>query len=372
MMSKFFQFVILISLAAQLLSCKGEKEPAEDPIEITANTILLRISKDEFSTSNMKLDSVHMTPFPSVITAIGVIEVPPNGRATVNAFMGGYVKDFPLLVGDPVRKGQQLLTLENLEFLQLQQDYLETKQRMKYLQSEYERQKQLYEEKINSQKVFLKAQNEYENAKITHQALKQKLIAIQINPATLTSENMRSTTRIESPIAGSVSRVFVNTGSYVDPSNPIMEIVNATHLHLEIQIFEKDAIRIEKGQRIRFRVPEYSDESYSAEVHLIGKSIDKDRTVQVHAHLNEENQEKFIPGMFIQAEIMAEEALKPALPERALTEIEDRHYVFELVDESESEFVFRKTEVDLGRTINGFSEVDLPDSNLGKRYLIGY
>ena len=119
MMSKFFQFVILISLAAQLLSCKGETKPAEDPIEITANTILLRISKDEFSKSNMKLDSVHMTPFPSVITAIGVIEVPPNGRATVNAFMGGYVKDFPLLVGDPVRKGQQLLTLENLEFLQL-------------------------------------------------------------------------------------------------------------------------------------------------------------------------------------------------------------------------------------------------------------
>lgn len=372
MMSKFFQFVILFSLAAQLFSCKGETEPAEDPIEITANTILLRISKDEFSKSNMKLDSVHMTPFPSVITAIGVIEVPPNGRATVNAFMGGYVKDFPLLVGDPVRKGQQLLTLENLEFLQLQQDYLETKQRMKYLQSEYERQKQLYEEKINSQKVFLKAENEYENAKITHQALKQKLIAIQINPATLTSENMRSTTRIESPIAGSVSRVFVNTGSYVDPSNPIMEIVNATQLHLEIQIFEKDAIRIEKGQRIRFRVPEYSDESYVAEVHLIGKSIDKDRTVQVHAHLDEENQEKFIPGMFIQAEIMAEETLKPALAEKALTEIEERHYVFELVDESESEFVFRKTEVDLGRTINGFSEVDLPESNLGKRYLIGY
>ena len=71
-----------------------------------------------------------------------------------------------------------------------------------------------------------------------------------------------------------------------------MEIVNATHLHLEIQIFEKDAIRIVKGQKILFRVPEYSDKTYSAEVHLIGKSIDQDRTVQVHAHLDEENQER--------------------------------------------------------------------------------
>ncbi len=372
MKSKTFQFVILISIVAQFITCKGETEQQEDPIEITENTILLRINKSEFSESNMALDSVQMNPFPSVITAIGVIEVPPNGRATVSAFMGGYVKDFPLLVGDPVKKGQRLLTLENLEFLQLQQDFLETKQKMNYLQSEYERQKQLYEEKINSQKVFLKAQNDYENAKINYQALKQKLLAIQINPEKLTSENMSSTTRIEAPITGSVSRVFVNTGSYVDPSNPIMEIVNATHLHLEIQIFEKDAIRIEKGQRIRFRVPEYSEETYSAEVHLIGKSIDRDRTVQVHGHLDETNREKFIPGMFIQAEIMAEETLKPALPEKALTEIDDRHYVFELVDESESEFVFRKTEVSPGRTMNGFTELDLSDSDLGKRYLIGY
>ena len=372
MTAKSHHFLIFIFIIAQFLACKGETEESEDPIEITENTILLRVSKREFSDLNMTIDTVHMVPFPSVITAIGVIEVPPNGRATVNAFMGGYVKDFPLLVGDQVRKGQKLLTLENLEFLKLQQDYLETKQRMTYLQSEYERQKQLYQEKINSQKVFLKAQNDYENAKIMHQSLKQKLIAIQIDPSTLTSENMRSTTRIESPISGSVSKVFVNTGSYVDPSNPIMEIVNATHLHLEIQIFEKDAIRIEKGQRIVFRVPEYSEEKYSAEVHLIGKSIDRDRTVQVHAHLDEKNQEKFIPGMFIQAEIMAEETLKPALRQEALTEIEDRHFVFELVDESEDEFVFRKTEIDRGKTLNGFTEVDLSDSNLGKRYLIGY
>ena len=372
MMSKTYHFLIFITIIAQFLGCKGETVEAEDPIEITENTILLRVSKQEFSDLNLKTDTVHMTPFPSVITAIGVIEVPPNGRATVNAFMGGYVKDFPLLVGDQVRKGQKLLTLENLEFLILQQDYLETKQKMTYLQSEYERQKQLYQEKINSQKVFLKAKNDYENAKITHQALKQKLIAIQINPATLTSENMKSTTRIESPISGSVSKVFVNTGSYVDPSNPIMEIVNATHLHLEIQIFEKDAIRIEKGQKIVFRVPEYSDQAYSAEVHLIGKSIDRDRTVQVHAHLDEENQERFIPGMFIQAEIMAEETLKPALRQEAVTEIEERHFIFELVDESDNEFVFRKTEVDCGKTLKGFTEVDLSDSNLGKRYLIGY
>ncbi len=372
MKAKTIPYLIILVLAAQLLSCKRETRETEGPIEITENTILLRISKEEFADSKLELDSVRLVPFPSVISAIGVIEVPPNGRAAVNAFMGGYVKDIPFLVGDQVEKGQRLLTLENLAYLELQQEYLETEQKMAYLQSEFERQEQLYEEKISSEKVFLKAKSDYESTRIAYQGLRQKLRTIQINPDAVTAENMRSTTYIKSPIDGSVSRVFVNTGTYVDPSDPIMEIVNAAHLHLEIQIFEKDAIRIEKGQEILFRVPEYSDKVYSAQVHLIGKSIDSDRTVQVHAHLSEENQEKFIPGMFIQAEIMAEETLKPALREVALSEIEDRYYAMELVDEDENNLVFRKVEVGLGRTRNGFSEVDLPASNGDKRYLVGY
>lgn len=362
--------IYLLAASLQLTSCKEKSQDSDSPIEITENTVLLKISKQEFTETHMKLDSVHSAPFPSVISAIGTIEVPPNGRATVNAFMGGYVKDFPLLVGDQVKKGQRLLTLENLEFLQLQQDYLETRQKMSYLKSEYERQEQLYKEKINSQKVFLKAQNDYENIKIKYQGLRQRLMAIQINPDQLNSENMKSTAQIESPISGSITRVFVNTGSYVDPSDPIMEIVNASHLHLEIQIFEKDAIRIEKGQEIRFRVPEYSNKTYQAEVHLIGKSIDEDRTVQVHAHLDEKQKEKFIPGMFIQAEIWVEESLKPALDTKALTEIEGKFYVMELVDEDETDYFFRKTEVSKGRSRGDVVEVDLSESDLGKRYLV--
>ena len=125
--------IYLLAISLQLTSCKEKNQDTDPPLEITENTILVKISKQEFLEAQMKFDSVRMAPFPSVISAIGIIEVPPNGRATVIAFMGGYVKDFPLLVGDQVKKGQRLLTLENLDFLQLQQDYLETRQKMSYL-----------------------------------------------------------------------------------------------------------------------------------------------------------------------------------------------------------------------------------------------
>jgi cobalt-zinc-cadmium efflux system membrane fusion protein len=53
-----------------------------------------------------------------------------------------------------VRKGQALLTLENTEFFRYSKDYLEVAEQIKYLKSEYERQKTLFDEKITSQKTI--------------------------------------------------------------------------------------------------------------------------------------------------------------------------------------------------------------------------
>ena len=368
--------IISLTLAFQLLismgSCKNESPESADGEILPDSGILVKVPKEEFASLGMRLDTIGLASFPETITTNGVIEVPPNNRATINAFLGGYVKDISLLVGDRVRKGQKLLTLENLEFLELQQEYLEAGQRLTYLEAEYERQKELYEENINSKKVFMKAENEYEKIRIERQALGKKLRMIQIDPDRVSSDNLVSTTAIYSPIEGSVTKVMVNTGTHVTPDEPIMEIVNSDHLHLEIQIFEKDALAIEKGQKISFRVPEYSDQEFSAEVSLIGRSIDQDRTVKVHAHLTDHKKSKFIPGMFIQADITTEEKVKPALPSASFVNFEGKDCVLELVDENPSTYTFRKIEVNKGAEQGGFIEVDLPASDEKKQYLTGF
>ena len=69
------------------------------------------------------------------------------------------------MVGDKVTKGQALLTLQNTEFLDIQKEYLEVAEQINYLKSEYERQKTLYDEKISSQKNYLKAESDYRKQK---------------------------------------------------------------------------------------------------------------------------------------------------------------------------------------------------------------
>jgi cobalt-zinc-cadmium efflux system membrane fusion protein len=218
----------------------------------------------------------------------------------------------------------------------------------------------------------MQAENEYERVKILHQGLGEKLRLIQIDPGSVTSENMRSTISIFAPISGSVTKVFVNTGSHVTPDDPIMEIVNSEHLHLEIQVFEKDALSIKKDQKITFRVPEYSNQEFSAVVKLIGRAVDQDRTVKVHADLSGDSVYSFIPGMYVQAEILAEEVLKPALPLQAFVPIEGTTYLLELVSEDETTLTFRKIGVNPGEQYGGFAQVDLGSSAKKKKYLVGY
>ena len=59
------------------------------------------------------------------------------------------------------------------------------------------------------------------------------------------------------------------------------------NLHLELNVFEKDILKVKEGKKITFTVPEASKEVFNAEVHLVGKSIEgNDRTINVHGHLD--------------------------------------------------------------------------------------
>jgi cobalt-zinc-cadmium efflux system membrane fusion protein len=80
----------------------------------------------------------------------------------VTTFVGGNVKSTTLLVGDKVTKGEAL-TLENTIF-RYSKDYLEVAEQIKYLKMN-KASKNLFDEKITSQKNYLKAESDYRVAK---------------------------------------------------------------------------------------------------------------------------------------------------------------------------------------------------------------
>jgi len=350
-------YSILIAQVMLLSGC-GEKKNAETAGFETENSEgNITITKEQFNNSGMVLGKLEEKSFPVTIQINGMIDVPPENKAVVSATMGGYIKQTPLLIGDAVKKGQMLVTIENPEFVTLQQEYMQVKQQLAYLQSEYDRQKTLREENITSQKSFLKAESEFKTANAQYNGLKKQLMMLNISPAQVEQGRISSIATIFAPIDGSITKMNVTKGTYVSPASPILEIIDNDHIHLELSVFEKDIMKVKKGQPILFRIPEASEDTFEAEVYLIGTSIGENRTIKVHGHLHNESENNFLTGMFVDAGIVTENTTGKAIPSEAVVELEGKFYVLRTKATMDSGYTFETLEIQPGVSIDGFTEV---------------
>ena len=375
-MKKSILYIVLITVLSFNVNCTEKKVVSEGEqdvsIKLNFENDTIEVSRKDFISSKLELIDLVNNDHVNKVSATGIIDVPPNGRAVISAQVGGYIKNSKLLIGDQVKKGDFLVSIENIEFIEMQQQYLEALEQLTFLKSDFERQSELYKENISSEKSYLKAQSEYRRIFAVHAGLKKKLELLNINIAAVEKGQLSSLSNIYAPIAGDISEINVKTGSFVASSNAIMEIINTEHVHLELKIFEKDALRIKKDQIVIFRLPEASGENYYGSVHLIGKSIAADRTVTAHVHMEQEADAILIPGMFVQAEIIVDKASSLSINEAALIEKGGKNFILQKVMEENDTLKFVKVEVSKGNATDG-GIVIMSDKTLkvGKIYLLG-
>ena len=345
-------YILLMGLL--LTACK--EEVIEEVVHTNDDEI--SISKEQFQTMKMEIGSPIEQDFNVVIKTTGKIDVPPKNRVKITTFLGGYIKSTHLLIGDKVKKGQALVTLENTEFIDIQKDYIEVAEQINYLKSEFERQKTLYDEKIASQKNYLKAESDYKRANGMYQSLKKKLELLNISPAQVQKGNLSSTITIYAPIAGDVTVMNANVGMFMAPSDIILEIVDTNHLHVELAIFEKDILHVKEGQNILFTVPQASKEEFKAKVVLVGKSIEgNDRTIMVHGHLDDAIKQRLLTGMYVEAKILTETKKGLGIPTDALMTENAKNYVLLLKSNATNQYDFEKVAVEIGESSEHFIEI---------------
>ena len=339
------KILYIFTLSMLFVSCKEEKKEEVS----TTNTDFITVTAAQFKSGAMAIAEPMEQDFDVTVKTSGKVDVPPQNRAQITSFIGGYVKATSLLVGDKVTKGQALLTLENTEFLDIQKEYLDVAEQIKYLKSEYERQKTLFDEKITSQKNYLKAESDYRRAKGMYQSLRAKLVMLNISPSNVEKGKLTSVITIYAPISGDIVVMNANVGMHVAPSDVILDIIQTSHLHLELNVFEKDILKVKEGQVVKFTVPEASKETFNAEVHLVGKSIEgNDRTINVHAHLEEKMTQKLITGMFVEANIIVDSQKSLAVPIEALITENAKKYVLLLKENKDNTYYFKKVVVNTG------------------------
>jgi len=361
-------YILLFSLV--LVACENSEKNNETTTEEQVTTNEIVVSKQQFESEKMQLDKLVEQPFNQSIKVNGMIDVPPQNKASVSTFIGGYVTKTPLLIGDKVKKGQHVVTLENTEFVEIQQQYLEIAEQLNYLKSEFTRQETLYNEKITSQKNYLKAESTYKSTLALYNGLRKKLTMMHLNPTSIEQGNISSTINLYAPIDGYVTKVNVSNGAYVSSANEIIEIVNTDHIHLELSVFEKDILKVKKDQHITFKAPEASNKVFEAKVYLVGTSIDEtSRTIKIHGHIHDDENTSFVMGMFIEADIIIDSQKSLALPKDAVAEIEGNYYALVITTKNETSFTFNKVKLEVGQQNEEFVEI-LNVSNLKDKEIL--
>lgn len=350
---------IFALLIGALVACSDKAKEVPGTAETkVASPNRVHLTQAQFKTISLELGKIEPREISNTIKANGKLDVPPQNMVTVSATLGGFVKYTELLQGMHVKKGQVIAIMEHPDYIQLQQDYLESKSQLDFYSSEYERQQELAKENINAAKTLQQAQSNYLGTKAKVEGLKSKLKLINISATELEKGNIRNTVNIYAPIAGFVTQVHVNVGMYVNPTDVLFKIVDTKHLHAEVIVFEKDVLKIKIGQRVRLQLANESQER-SAKVYLIGREISPERTVSVHCHLlNEDN--NLLPGMYFSALFESGSNSVPSLPEQAIVGFEGKNYVFVARDAANLEY--EMVPVTKGASESGFSEVTLPTS----------
>lgn len=357
---KLYPLPIWIFVFALLLfQCSG-KETSDPSIEINSNPNPneVTLTQAQFESSGMAWDSISIAEFTEKVTATGMVNVPAEGKFDVSTYFGGYIRSMKLLEGQQVAKGQLLFTMVNPEFIQMQQDYLDAKSQLAYLKNDFERQKMLSEENISSQKNFLKAEADYQSVMAKSESLKKKLLLINLDPAKITPENIASSVGVYSPISGYVEAVLANQGAYLNPADVVVKLIDKNHLHIELKIFEKDAIITQKGQAVLLRFQDRATEAMEGEVFLVGQSVNEKRMVNVHVHLkNEKDGDNLVPGMFVESQIVFKSHQKPSLPDEAVINVEAKNYVL-IKKGLENDLIYlEKREVMVGEKNQGRIEI---------------
>lgn len=293
-MKRIFYPILLLALIA----CKETKQTSE-----TATTAP-SIAKVQTDTTATQVDGItSATSKPNQVSFNGTIVLSPQRQATVALTMGGVVRNTSLLPGQQVQKGTLLATLENPDFIMLQQTYLDSHAQTEYLQAEYERQKLLSAEQAASQKKFQQSKADYLSMKSKLEATAAQLSLLGITPEELLKSGIQPLLQVKAPISGYISDVTMNIGKYIQPGEALCEVIDKSSPLLCLTTYEKDLADMKVGSPVQFRVNGMGKTVFKATLVSIGQKVDEtSRSLEVYARIDS-TAPQFRPGMYVTARI---------------------------------------------------------------------
>jgi cobalt-zinc-cadmium efflux system membrane fusion protein len=283
----------------------------------------------------------------SMLQLQGEIQFNGDRVAHVVPRLAGVVVGSAKNLGDPVKKGELLITLESQTLADLRSERLAALTRLELARTTFDREKRLWEGKISAEQDYLASRTALAEAEIAYRTATQKLAALGLTPAEIARGGAEGLTRYEirAPIDGLVIEKHAAVGEAVKEDATIFVVADLSTVWVEMTVYPKDLDKVKVGQQVTVRATAFAATA-EGRVSYVG-SLVGEQTRSAKARVTLPNPERaWRPGLFVTVDLVENEAEVPvAVPVGAIQDYRDGNVVFGRFGD-----VFEARPVELGRT----------------------
>lgn len=255
----------------------------------------------------------------------GEIGFNKDRTAHVVPHLAAVVQSVSADLGQRVKKGQVLALLASAQLSEQRSELLAARQRLVLARNLYQREKQLWEEKISAEQDYLQAQANLQDAEIAVQNARQKLSALGADGNTSSAYNRYE---LRAPFEGTIVEKHLALGEAVAADANVFTISDLATVWAEIAVPAKDLKIVRVGETVTVQATAF-DSSAQGKVAYVGSLLGQQtRTAQARVTL-ENPDGNWRPGLYVNVEITTQETRVPvAVTADSVQEIDGRRVVF--------------------------------------------
>jgi cobalt-zinc-cadmium efflux system membrane fusion protein len=294
---------------------------------------VVELSAEEEKAVDIETVKASFKPMRSHLQALGKVFAHPMRKAIVSYPFSARIAEIHVVIGDWVKSGQRLVTLQSEEVGTAKSDFYKAMADHELAKVNYERQKRLFDRGVGAQKDYLASETEFKVAEANLNASEKKLHVLGFTEEQVKSiaetHQINPIITLYAPISGKIIEHNATLGAMVDQETEILTILDPSLLCVHAEIYERDIAKIRIGQQVEVSVPAYPGETFGGKISYISDVLNEDtRTITVRSEV--ENKEyKLKPGMFADIKIFLNHQTQAlVLPADAILYERDENIVF--------------------------------------------
>jgi cobalt-zinc-cadmium efflux system membrane fusion protein len=267
----------------------------------------LKLSAEEAARAGIKLENLAATALADTVTVTATIRANEDRVVRIAPRVEGRVTAVSAALGEQVRAGQSLATLDSLVIAEAHSAWVQAQASYRIAESDFKRAEALNADEIIPKKEFLRAKSELDKAALAQRAAQDRLkllgVATPRGDTAAATESTDSTFKVLAPFAGVVIEKKAALGQLATPAEPLFVLADLSRVWIEADLNEALLAKVRVGATATVDVPAYPGVRFTGKVTYLAAVLDKDkRTVPTRIEVDNRDG-RLKPEMFVTATI---------------------------------------------------------------------